>query len=203
MKKILNNTKLCMLIPILICMAVLLFTMYFSSAFVMSDDLFDFTFKLDGAVYRLPCDLEDFTENGWSISSNHITEKTMVQGDTQEPFTMSKGDNKIFVEAYNMSGNAKMLKDCKIGEIKVDDHCQNGFVIAKGIKIKSGMKEVEETFGVPDNREEYFCSFSESICYKNEKNGKYNGVYFLFNSFDNKECTLITLRNILKTDDCK
>ena len=36
-----------------------------------------------------------------------------------------------------------------------------------------------------------------------EKTGKYNGVYFLFNSFDNKECTLITLRNILKTDDCK
>ena len=187
-----------------VAVLVFLLARYFIFTPVMSDDLFDFTFKLDGVVYQLPCDFKDFTENGWSISSlDEVAEDTMVHCDKNVYFHFSKGNNKIFVEAYNMSENAKMLKDCKIGEIKVNDNWQNDFVIAKGIKLKSSENTVEKAFGAPYGREKYSCSFTESINYKHEINDKYNGAYFLFNSFDNKECVSITLRNIIKTDEDK
>lgn len=184
-----------------VAVLVFLLARYFIFTPVMSDDLFDFTFKLDGVVYQLPCDFKDFTENGWSISSRGTTENTMVYGEDQNCFSMSKGDNNIVVWAYNMSGNAKKIKDCKIGSIDISNDRKADFVIAKGINIKSSIEEIKNAYDIHGEHHRDTDNFTEIICYYT-KDGKTNGngVYFHFNSFDNKDCVLIQLKNYVKTD---
>lgn len=165
----------------------------------MSDDLFDFTFELEGVVYKLPCKYEDLTKNGWTISSTGYNSESKISGNSYDSFSMSKDGRKITVYSYNMSGNVKPIKDCKVGGVKFDAYHEVDFTIAKGITINSSVDEIKTAFGVPG----YSNSGSdyESLTYYAEKDSTYNSVEFYITN-DGKYST-ITLKNFIETEDDK
>lgn len=81
---------------------------------VLSDKFYDYTFELDGVTYQLPCTLEQFVSNGWTINKYGVGDDTMVTGKSLVGFTMIKGESEIDLEALNSNGNATSLADCKI-----------------------------------------------------------------------------------------
>ena len=158
----------------------------------MSDDLNDFTFKLEGVVYKLPCKYEDLTKNGWTISSTGYNSESKIAGNSYDSFYMSKDGRKIMVYSYNMSGNVKSIKDCEAYN-EVD------FVIAKNITVKSSVEEIKTAFGVPG----YSNSGSdyESMTYYAQKDSSYNSVKFYISN-DGKYSS-IEMKNFIETEDDK
>lgn len=165
----------------------------------MSDDLYDFTFELEGVVYKLPCKYEDITKNGWTISSTGYNSESKIAGNSYDSFYMSKDGRKIIVYSYNMSGNVKTIKDCKIGGIECEAYNEVDFVIAKNITVKSSVKEIKTAFGVPG----YSNSGSdyESMTYYAQKDSSYNSVKFYITN-DGKYSS-IEMKNFIETEDDK
>lgn len=162
----------------------------------MSDKLFDFTFSLDGVVYQLPCSYQTFTDNGWTISSNGYSSKTMIGGKKYDSFYMSKDGHKVMVYVYNYSGNAKKIEDCKIGGVMCEPSYGSEFVIAKEVTPLSGVELVKEAFGIPNSSNS--GNSYESISYYNNINT--NRIRFYFN-LDNNEYSSIEMRNFVETED--
>ncbi len=166
---------------------------------VMSDELFDFTFTLEGVVYQLPCKYETLTKNGWTISSSGYNSETKIEGNSYDSFYMAKDGRKVTVYAYNMSGNVKAIKDCKIGGIECDGYNEVDFTVAKGVTVKSSVDEIKNAFGVPG----YSNSGSDyqSMTYYAVKDSSYNSVKF-YVSNDSKYSS-ISMKNFVESDDDK
>jgi len=165
----------------------------------MSDNLFDFTFELEGVVYKLPCRYEDLTKNGWTISSTGYNSESKIAGKSYDSFNMSKDGRRITVYIYNMSGNVKPIKDCKIGGIECDAYYDVDFAVAQGITVKSTVDEIKTAFGVPgytSNGSDY-----DSLTYYAQKDSSHNFVKFYVTK-DGKYST-ITLQNFIETEDDK
>ena len=116
----------------------------------LSDNLNDFTFKLDDVVYQLPFSLSKLTENGWTISASGVTDQSEVEAGSEEVFTMARNGAEITVTAVNLDKEAKAMADCKIGSVEVEqgDILDAGrFCVAKGITVFSSENEVAEAFG--------------------------------------------------------
>lgn len=163
---------------------------------VMSDTLFDFTFELDGVVYKLPCSYDTFTKNGWTISSSGYSGDTMIGGSQYETFYMARDGHKIYVSVYNGSGNAKKISECKIGGIECETYDGASFSIAKGIVTTSTADQIKEAFGIPntDNTGDGY----ESITYR-QNDSSYNYAMFYISSDD--KYSSIELRNFIITDE--
>lgn len=84
-----------------------------------SEELLDFTFELEGVVYQLPCNLQQFTENGWTLNTYGYGDDAFMAGKSEESFSLVKDGKKISLGIYNPSGNASMLRDCIVDEITV------------------------------------------------------------------------------------
>lgn len=166
---------------------------------VISDDLYDFTFELEGVVYTLPCEYDDFTGNGWTISGTGYSGDLKIAGNSYDCFRMSNDGRNITVYSYNMSGDAKPVKDCKIGGIECESYNGVNFVIAKGITLQSSVKDIKNAFGVPG----YSNSGSdyETITYYAQKDSYHNSVKFYCNA-DGK-CSCINMKNFIETEDDK
>ncbi len=166
---------------------------------VMSDDLFDFTFKLEGVVYQLPCRYDEFTKNGWTISSSGYNSETLLAGNSHGSFQMSRDGCRITITSYNMSGNAKAIKDCKVGGIECSGYENVSFSIAKGITVSASAEEVKDAFGVPANISS--GSGYETLTYYVSNNSYNNTVRFWC---DNDESSSsILLKNFIEGDDDK
>lgn len=166
---------------------------------IMSDDLYDFTFELEGVIYQLPCKYDDLTKNGWTISSTGYNSDSKIAGNSYDSFYMSKDGRKIMVYSYNMSGNAKPIKECKIGGIECEAYNEVDFVIAKGITVQSSVEEIKNAFGVPG----YSNSGSdyESMTYYAKKDSSYNSVKF--HCYTDGTYSSIEMKNFIETEDDK
>ncbi len=166
---------------------------------VMSDELFDFTFELEGVVYQLPCDYECFTNNGWTISSRNVNSDTKIAGNNYDYFDMARDGREITVYSYNASGNAKSIKDCKIGGIECYVSDNVDFVIAKGVTPSTGADEIKKQFGVPgysNTGNDY-----ETITYYAEKDSSYNCVKFYISN--DARYSSIDMKNFIESEDDK
>ena len=161
----------------------------------MSDNLFDFTFKLEGVVYQLPCKYETFTQNGWTISSSGYSSDTKISGNSYISFYMSKDGRKITVYSYNFSGNVKSLKECMIGGVECDEYNKADFVIAKGITVKSTVEEIKAAFGVPGYTSD--GSGYVTLQYYAGDDTTYNSVRFWCDTTG--EYSSISLKNFIQT----
>ena len=59
---------------------------------------------LDGVLYQLPCPLDEFTKNGWEISSDSIG--TLGARNRETGITLKKGDARFSVGIMNLSDTA-------------------------------------------------------------------------------------------------
>ena len=161
----------------------------------MSDELFDFTFTLEGEVYKLPCKYETLTQNGWTISSSGYNSDTKIAGDSYESFSMVKDGRKIIVYSYNLSGNAKPIKDCRIGGIECEAYNEVDFEIAQGITVYDSVETIKEAFGVPgySNSGDTY----QSLTYYAVKDSNYNCVRFYIT--DDGKYSSIEMKNFIET----
>lgn len=165
---------------------------------VMSDELFDFTFELDGDVYQLPCSYSCFTENGWTISSTGYSGDSTIPGNRYDSYYMAKDGHRITVYSYNLSGNTKSISECKVGGIQCWAYDGAVVTVAKGIGLSSAAEEIKEAFGMPnsnntgDDYESLTYQVNEStynyvrfMCYSNARNSYIEIKNFVADEGDN------------------
>ena len=163
---------------------------------VVSDNLYDFTFMLDGVVYQLPCAFSSFTDNGWTISSTGSN--GLINANSYTTIQLAHNGNKIYVDVINMSGNAKALEDCKIGGVDINRNSLNDWnllEIAKGITLNSSLDEITAAFGSGNSINTY--SDYTTIRYTKDS---YVDVRFVCYSEDVKY-NEITMRNYVSDEN--
>ena len=117
---------------------------------VMSDDLYDFTFILDGVTYQLPFAYSELVENGWELDWGADSEEDTIAANTYETLYMTKYGASISIDIMNLSGNSQKIKDLMVGGIQTDlDSVADPefFSIAKGVNLISTIDDIKAAFG--------------------------------------------------------
>ena len=145
----------------------------------MSNELFDFTVKIDGTVYTVPAKLSDFLNSGWKYSYDNPEEKDVFGENIEsDSFTNKNGSLRFIVS--NFSGNTKKFKDCKISKLDYSFSDWNNCTIelSKGLileKDKTAPQDVINKWGEPT--ETYTSKYGTTLEYAKEENVKYS-IYF-------------------------
>lgn len=172
----------------------------YNTGVILSDNLDDFTFKLDNVVYRLPITLEDFTGNGWSFPEYFNDYEKPIDSEHKESAYLKKGENQISVELFNKSGNQKALKDCPIGRIEYDFSGDLQFYIAGDFLLnEKTFAEVKEKFGEPTSQDDYGVNIN-AVYEKTNSEWIYERYTFSFDS-ETKQITNISMVNFVKIED--
>lgn len=167
----------------------------------MSDELFDFTFELEGKVYKLPLAYNVLADDGWTISTSGYSDETVIGGNSYESFHMVKNGKKAYIEVYNYSGNAKAVKECMIGGIECDLTSDIQFTIAKGITCRSAAEEVLSAFGTPAYNNE--GDGYTSIKYESAGDSDSRVSFLCYNDESMSKYSAIKLRNFIATENDK
>jgi len=122
----------------------------------MSEDLFDFTFIIDGDVFKLPMQVDVFMAYGWEPVKDldgTLPPKKETRFDTMfsSGYDFFRNDKYITVELENMSDEFRYLSDSTITGFS--SYLSNVEIeLPQGIKLKSSsMDEVLAAFGEPNN----------------------------------------------------
>ena len=168
----------------------------------MSDNLFDFTFELQGVLYQLPFDYKQFTENGWTISTTGYNSETMISGSSYDFISMVNDGRRIDVYIINMSGNAKPLGECKIGGVECDKKSGVSFAIAKGITCDATVQQIKDAFGTPSSNNK--GSDYTSLEYKVDDSYQRSVRFYIYDESSNMtDYSSIEIKNFVASDDDK
>ncbi len=115
----------------------------------VSDKLLNFQFSLDDVVYKLPCKLSTFEENGWAFENTELSSKDMIEPETSQGCNIKKNNSIITVVFRNYSKDKATLEDCVIDEVSFSTAGLNGMeaYVSKGITTASTVEEIEAAFG--------------------------------------------------------
>ncbi len=143
----------------------------------LSDELFQFSMKINGVSYKLPAMQSLFTSNGWSIAEPSLTS---LKSSFIANATLSDGKTTFYIQVVNPTTEEKSFDDCPIGRLSYDFKGTAEISIADGFSLNSATKKaILEKFGVPDITETH-SDFSE-ITYGNRKtSGNYASYLFRF-----------------------
>lgn len=115
----------------------------------VSDDWTEFTFKLDGIIYELPCDFSQFTDNGWVLDSDHSGEY-MVPEYTSLTVFLDQGEQKILVHLVNPGDTAQSPAQCMVDGLWIyEDYGNPTLELANGITMASDPDQVQAAYGTP------------------------------------------------------
>ena len=128
----------------------------------LSDQLSDFTFRLDGVVYKLPVAFATLNKAGWTISTSSVTSESYLGGLADEDITLIKDGKRLYASVYNNSENAKRIADCPIGGLRVTQDSAPDFCIASEIGLPTTEADLTAAFGIPTDRSNY----SSSVAYQ-------------------------------------
>lgn len=105
----------------------------------LSDDIFEFTIKLNGVVYKFPETVDNFESNGWVIADD----KKSATLEPQESIDVSaKNDTGyITLHFFNDGDTAKSVKDCQVGGVTLSFNRSNTYTI----ELSKGLVLTEES----------------------------------------------------------
>lgn len=116
---------------------------------LLSDDLYGFSFMLDGFVYTLPAPLWHFTENGWAYSENPAE---VIKPNEFAEVLLEKNDFTVLVKIANTTQSPLALAQCTAAGLTfAQNGGENLLVLPKEITLGSPRKDVLQAFGCPDN----------------------------------------------------
>lgn len=140
----------------------------------LGDDIYSFTFALDGEVYQVPMWFKDFEAKGWEFDGDRTVELKSNQ------YTFSqyweKGDLRIHTSIANLTPNNAALEDCAISEFNLsqgynfDEDCVielPGGIVAG----KSTREDIINAYGEPTDELE--TDYTWNLSYELDI---YNGV---------------------------
>lgn len=159
----------------------------------LGDDVTEPVFELDGVLYRLPCPISVFTDNGWQIKSDSIA--SLGAGNhSNGGLEIQKGDYKLDLGLMNFSKKAALSKNCAVYQINIYQYKNNLpddlINLPGGIGLASTLEEVGEVY---HTFEKYEGTTSVSYTY-NSQNGT-KSLRYHFSLDPNFESKTITIRN--------
>ncbi len=162
---------------------------------VMSDELFDYTFELDGTVYSLPFAYADLAAGGWeakdadeTVPSMHFTTSSLVRS----------GRSYAYIMSINPYRSEKTVAECRVGGFTIDcfsfkEGEEHSFSVAKGIDFSSTEEDVRAAFGAPSR--EYDSDTMVALYYEEDGDAQHCVEF----SFDKASGDMysISLKNII------
>ena len=134
--------------------------------------LFDYTFKLDGQIYQLPCKLQEFTDAGWtregidwlSVSYGYSESSDQLEAaGFVSDYILEKAEQIIKVGVINDTENTLPLQSCKVYQISINDSDYENFILPGKINFDSTAEEIMEIFGKSTENND------DEICYSDEE----------------------------------
>ena len=113
----------------------------------ISNDWRDFSFRLEGHVYRLPCDFSEFAENGWTLKYFY-TDLPLEPYSSRADF-MQKDGLQVQISLVNPGDQSKAPEDCLVDSISIYEgfYGHFDFEVAKGISVGCSSQKVLAAFG--------------------------------------------------------
>ena len=113
----------------------------------ISNDWRDFSFRLEGHVYRLPCDFSEFAENGWTLKYFY-TDLPLEPYSSRADF-MQKDGLQVQISLVNPGDQSKAPEDCLVDSISIYEgfYGHFDFEVAKGISVGCSSRKVLAAFG--------------------------------------------------------
>lgn len=124
---------------------------------VMSDELGDFNFSMDGKVCSLPTKANVFIEAGWTFPEDFLEKIDPYPAMTEwENCTMIKTEGEEEKELSNItllnpSEEVLELKDVYVTSCAFDRRNNPKLIFSKGITWASSIEDVKNAFGTPDS----------------------------------------------------
>lgn len=105
-----------------------------------SDNPEDYIFELEGALYKLPCPVSEFTKNGWEIVESK-SEDT-IEGSGSGRVTLRKNNWEFWDYVRNYDENATSVENCFVDAFEMRDHDANVKVkICGGVEYHNNLDE--------------------------------------------------------------
>ena len=157
-------------------------------------------FKIDGKIYRLPCPLKEFTDDGWTISE--VETESVGAGNLEyAALTIKKNDVELELGMYNFTKVATISENCAVACISVNRMTydegdaygvpENLIEIPGGITLKTSREEAKKALG--SSFEEYVSDDKDYYSYSlYEGNTTINLTY---SESDDYRSTTIELKN--------
>lgn len=162
----------------------------------LSDDPFDFIVEIEGDLYQFPCSVYDFIDNGWTVDSRYNDLETVLIGDSYDSLSIFKGKKSLDIQVYNLSGDSKKIKDCKVGGFEAYSFDDVDIVMAGNITLLSDDDEIQNAYGTPTDYSNYngysVCTYEEEYY-----------VYVKFFVYSDSKSNSCIVRNFIKTDEDK
>ena len=115
----------------------------------------DFSFRLEGKEYRLPCNFSEFMADGWTLKDDYA-DNLPLSAYTTLPVYMRKGDLKVMLRLVNPTDSPKPEESCKVDGIWIFDTDRPvSFEFANGCAMGSSVQQILDTFGAAANEDWY------------------------------------------------
>lgn len=167
----------------------------------LSNDMYDFTFEVEGAVYQFPCLQDEFLSRGWAPAYD-ISEDIMKAGD-YSLVSFKKDDLYLRLILYNGSGNNRPYEECTVVGLTADNEADYAQVyMAGGILANNVTQEMAiKYFGEPissshDEDENYASTYRYSV----DDESKYDIYYTFWYDSDTGEPDYLWVNNRIPMD---
>ncbi len=114
----------------------------------LGDDPTQPVFELMGDLYRLPCPVSVFLDNGWEITA--MDEQALGGQAYGSGMKLTKGSVSVWPMVMNFDKNAQMMENCavtdvSIGSYDIKDESPDCFVLAGGLTLESTAEDAAAT----------------------------------------------------------
>jgi len=151
-----------------------------SGIYEHSGDLWDFVFEADGSFYELPCDLQIFLSDGWTVSDSPM-EQNVPAGENML-VQLSKDGRQLVLAVRNFDAEVKDYRDCTavIAKLTVEEAFHEISFLGRKVSELT-LENMESILGknyyVRTNEEEGLTN-----CVYLEEGSSENGYHFFFDS---------------------
>ena len=138
----------------------------------LGSDIYSTVFELDGVLYQLPCPLDEFINNGWTVTSDSVG--TLGAWNYSSGVTIKKGDYSVYLTLMNFSDYETYSKNCAVCAAQF-----SGYYFKNApwgtVKLPGGVSNTSATWDV----EGLYANFD-----------RYDGTYATTFTYDNDEYTV-------------
>lgn len=118
-----------------------------------SSEIYEFKVDIFGNMYSLPCQLNEFKDNGWEYKDNKNPESDEVKGNRHAYSDIIKEDKIITITVFNSDADTKRFADCKVGSLYCEFSSENDLTLNLANKLSANkdttIDDIKKKFGEP------------------------------------------------------
>lgn len=149
----------------------------------MSSDEDSTDITIEGKIYRLPCPVDQFTDDGWEIDSkdgDSVAARTKWSGS----MTLVKNNKKIYLGLTNFDSSEQLVENCAVTYLNIINFpgrdSNTSFETGIGMKDSTGKDEAKKLLeGYESNEATNYMSLSKT--FESDKKG-FVSIHYDYNS---------------------